>query len=312
MNRQEVWARLAEAGLVAGELPEPEVGTPWPLRVMQALAGWFGAVIVLLLTVLMTYEDLANGGAGLLIGAVYAAAGAVTFLAFSRHTFAAQFALAVSLTGQALILMGLWRLAGTSSTKETFFVMAGVEAALALLVPNYLHRAITALLANVCLVIGATMAGAPGVATAIAAAGAAAIWLNPVAMARYREILEPAGYGFALSLVFADGTLVFGPPLMQFLLPARQIAPVYAVWAGPLAAGGVLLYTAWRLRVSAGWRGFALASVVAAGGLAAPGVSVAMQLVLLGFANGTRGLMVLGALAFGGYLEVISSSRKSA
>jgi uncharacterized membrane protein len=47
----------------------------------------------------------------------------------------------------------------------------------------------------------------------------------------------------------------------------------------------------------------AAAIVVALCGLAAPGISAAILVLALGFANGSRVLMGLGLLSFGGYLS---------
>jgi hypothetical protein len=45
MSRETLWARLRQASLVDGELPDPgEARVPWFVRVMMGIAGWIGAL----------------------------------------------------------------------------------------------------------------------------------------------------------------------------------------------------------------------------------------------------------------------------
>lgn len=47
-SNKEVWSTLRDAGLVEGELPEVhDVDTPWYVKVVSALSGWFAAVMLL-------------------------------------------------------------------------------------------------------------------------------------------------------------------------------------------------------------------------------------------------------------------------
>jgi uncharacterized membrane protein len=95
------------------------------------------------------------------------------------------------------------------------------------------------------------------------------------------------------------------------LLPQEAQSPHFLLWAGPIAAGLVFVYVVWRLRERAGVKpdspgGIvtgAAAIVLALCGLAAPGLSSAILVLALGFANGNRVLMGLGLVAFGGYLS---------
>jgi hypothetical protein len=307
-----LWKRLSEAGLVSGNLPvAAEARSPWPVRTMLGIAGWLGALFVLgfLGTLFSSILDSAPGA--LTAGAICCAAAYAIFRAMPRNDFLAQLGLAIGIAGQALLLIGLTNLPGGRNSTGTFLIMALLEGVLAVIVPNYIHRVFTTLAANFCLFIAAFSMYTPGLATLVAAVGAALIWLDQVRLAEWPSLWEPLGYGFAIALLHVDGSLMIGPEFWRMLLSRGESAPQFLVWAGPVVAGVVFVYVVWQLRQragvaqtsSAGIFTLAAAIVLALCGLGAPGISAAILVLVLGFANGNRVLMGLGLLAFGGYLS---------
>ncbi len=312
LTREELWTRLSEAGLVAGDLPAAaESQSPWPVRVMLGIAGWVGALFLLGFAGAAFALIFRSAQAALPAGAICCAVAYAIFRAMPRNDFIAQFGFAISLAGQALLLVGLAELAGDRPSAVTFLPMAAVEAALAFAVPNYIHRVFTSLAANFCLFIAAAILGAPALATIVAAVGTALIWLNQVRMAERPQLWAPLGYGFAIALLHLDGSLMIGSDFWRMLLPRNGEAPHFLLWSGPLVAGLIFLYVVWQLRERAGVEAASLggvftlsaAIVLALCGLAAPGISAAILVLALGFANGNRVLMGLGLLAFAGYLS---------
>ena len=312
LTRDELWTRLSEAGLVAGDLPAAaESQSPWPVRVMLGIAGWVGALFLLGFAGAAFAMIFHSAQAALPAGAICCVAAYAIFRAMPRNDFIAQFGFAISLAGQVLLLVGLANLAGGRPSTAAFLMMAGVEAVLALSVSNYIHRVFTTLAANFCLFIAAAIMGAPALATIVAAVGAALLWLNQVRMAERPSFWEPLGYGFAIALLHLDGSLMIGPEFWRMLLRPSGSAPHFLLWSGPVAAGLVFLYVVWQLRERAGVEAdspggiftIAAAIVLALSALAAPGISAAILVLALGFANGNRVLMGLGLLAFGGYLS---------
>lgn len=301
MTRAELWSALAGAGLVMGEMPAAEPrGTPWPVRVMMGAAGWVGALFLLGFAGMAFAVLFRSADAAIPAGMVCCAAAFGVFVALPRNDFAGQFGLTISLTGQALVMVGLFQLSHDRPHAGTFFAMAFFLAVLAWALPNYVHRAFTTVAANVCLFVGAGMVGAPVLGTAVAAVGAALPWLMEEQMAARRAVLEPVAYGCAIALLHMDGSLVLGAELWRMLLEKAERAPEFAVWLGAAVCGVVLVYAAWRL----GARGALLAGAVAVGvcGLWAPGITAALLVMVLGFASGRMALLGLGILAFLGYL----------
>ena len=312
LTRNELWRQLCEADLASGDLPVPaEPPSPWPVRAMLGIAGWLGALFLLGFagtTFSLLFRD---AQAALPAGLICCGAAFAVFRSGPRSDFVAQFGFATSLAGQVLILVGLGILLGEHRYTLTFLAGAVVEGLLALALPNYVHRVFTTFAAIFCLFIATTGMGVPGLASAVAAAGAALVWLDPVRMAKRSFLWAPLGYGLAIALVQLDGSLLFGTDLWRELLPRHQAPSVWMLWVSPAVAGVVFVYVVWRLAVEArldprshaGIATVAAAMVVALCGLAAPGITAAILVLILGFANGNRVLMGLGLLALGVYLS---------
>jgi len=304
LTRDELWKRLSEEGLVSGDPPvaaEPQ--SPWPVRAMLGIAGWAGAIFLFLVARSVL--------TALPAGAVCCIAAYAIFRAMPRNDFAGQFGLAISIAGQAMLLSGLINIAGGESFPGVYLAMAVVEGALAFAIPNYVHRVITAFAANFCLFTAAAINGAPALGIFVAAAGAAVVWLNQIRMAQRPSLWEPLGCGFAIALLYLDSGLRVGLGFWSVPGISYTEAPHFLPWLGQVATGFTFVYAVWKLReragVEAGSRGgvftLAAAIVLALCGLAAHGISAAILVLVLGFANGNRVLMGLGLLAFGGYLS---------
>ncbi|MBL8239232.1 MAG: DUF4401 domain-containing protein [Bryobacterales bacterium] len=298
MTRAELWARLLEAGLVHGEMPPArEAPTPWPVRVMMGVAGWFGGLLLLGFAG-MTFAMLFRSEAvALPVGVACCMAALAAFHLAAGSALLSQFGFAVSVAGQVLIFFGLGEMLGSHSSVEVLLLMAVLEALLAAGLPNAMHRVFTAAAANVFLLMAAHVGGFAGAAIAVTATGAAAIWLAPEWMATAPDVWRPLGYGLALALAPMDGSLLAGPQIWSMIL--REGPAV--LWWGQAATGLVLCWTAWR--IGGGWTGVGLAAPLAVLGIWAPGISAAVLVVTLGFANRNRILMGLGMVAFAGYLS---------
>ena len=313
MTRHQLWQRLCEAGLVAGDVPvAAESQSPWPVRVMLGIAGWIGALFLLGFAGVAFGMLFRSAEAALPGGAICCIAAYAIFRAMPRNDFIAQFGFAVSLAGQALVLVGLMKLVGGHQhLKIALLLMAAVEAVLTFAIPNYIHRVFTTVAANFCLFLAAAIMGVPALATVVASIGAALIWVDQVRIAERPSLWQPLGYGFAIALLHLDGSLMIGSEFWRMLLPRDAPPPHFLLWAGPVAAGLVFIYVVWQLRERAGVTPesrsgivtLAAALVVTLCGLGAPGISAAILVIVLGFANGNRVLMGLGMLAFGGYLS---------
>src|SRR5262249_52779885 len=131
------------------------------------------------------------------------AAAVLIFRAAPKSDFMAQFGLAGSLAGQALLLFGFADLFKNLSATQFAWCFLLQEAALFVLVPNYLHRVLCALggaLAVAWLIV------APGLwafAPAAITAAFLAVWLAEFELESHGPMLRAGGYGLAIAAVLA-------------------------------------------------------------------------------------------------------------
>ncbi|HJX29039.1 MAG TPA: DUF4401 domain-containing protein, partial [Thermoanaerobaculia bacterium] len=149
-ERAALWERLRAAALVEGDVPSSKAPqAPWFVRVMLGVAGWIGALFLLGFVGALFAELFDSAAASLMLGTA-ACAVAVFLFRWSRgNDFFDQFAFAVSLAGQALILAGLDEWINIESRYPDEFalislLMVGVQSILFVLIPEFLHRVWTA------------------------------------------------------------------------------------------------------------------------------------------------------------------------
>ncbi|HEX9397165.1 MAG TPA: DUF4401 domain-containing protein [Burkholderiales bacterium] len=311
LTRDALWARLREGGLVSGDAPQRgEAGVPWFVRLMLGIAGWIGALFLLGFVGAGFAFVMKSAGASFGVGAAACAAAVFIFRAAPKSDFVAQFGLAVSLAGQALLVFGAVQMFERSIMGIALYVTLQ-QALLFVLVPNFVHR------------LWAAWSGALAAAYALFDAGlfafipalmtGAFVWLalREFELARFGAMVRAGVYGLALAAV---QVAVLHGGLAGMVLGFRghglQLGESGA-WLGRLASLAVLL---WAVAMLLRREGLALGSAQGRVGLAgalilgiasfkAPGVAPAVAILIVGYANADRVLAGLGILALLGYLS---------
>ncbi len=310
MSARELWDRLAAHRLVEGERPEPEPAqSPWYVRVMLGIAGWIGALFLLGFVGSALFFIVSDARAALLAGASFCTAALALYRLPRGMDFAGQFALAVSLAGQVLLGIGLADFLPPGEA-PFYLAAAAVQAGLALAIPNFLHRVLTAAGCAVALAFAVALLSLHGLASPLLCAGIAWVWLEPARWARSGRLWRPIGYGLVLALLLVETFRLFGAA-RWFGLGGE--APGWMLTHGPLVGRGLtaalLVAVAVVLSVREGHSSASRVTLAAAGGalllglfsLGAPGLASALLVLLLGFAAGNRLLMALGVLALFGF-----------
>jgi Domain of unknown function (DUF4401) len=304
-----LWERLSADGLVGGDRPEPDKsGSPWFVRVMLGIAGWIGALFLIAFVGAAFAFILDDAGFASVAGAACCAAALALFRAFDGNDFAEQFGLAISLVGQMLIAVGLAQYLKPEEP-PLYFAVAGIEVALALAVPNFLHRMLASAGAAAALALGVNQLELHGLAAPLLSLGLAFVWLEPKRWAVGGRIWRPIGYGLVLALLLVETFRLFGA---EWLLGLRGGEPGWFGLYGPLlgraltAAALVWVAVVLSLREGGGSRFSAVAVgaaiLVALLSPAAPGLASALLILLLGFAAGSRILAALGILSLLGFV----------
>ena len=305
MPDEVAWRRLADAGIVSGTPPDMPMRSPWYVRALLGIGGWLAAGFVIAFLFAVLSELLRQPAMAIVVGLLLVGAATLVLRAAPGNTFVAQVALATSFAGQAVAFAGIIEAVDGRATSA--LAVAGLEAALAFIVPHPVHRVFSAAAAGVALAMALTLSGAYAIAIGLLAAATGVVWMTELRWARWGSIVRPIAYGVTLGLVFIQATW-FAP-----LAASDVIFSTSPQWV-PRRAGGVLtaavlpaiviaLLRRWHRPLDGrdGLAAIGAALAVAAASLDAPGIPAALMLVLVAWANGNRVLLALGVLALLGY-----------
>lgn len=311
-----LWQKLLSNGLVNGEEPEvTQGGSPWYVRVMLGIAGWVGALFLLgsvfggLALLLLTSSVPAVGA----LGVIACFLAVIIYRSTKQNDFAEQFAFAVSLAGQALlvfsILSGLDLFRNTnefvSQVQLVAMLSAVLQLVLFLLVPNYLHRIWSALIGVGAVVFLLNQFGLYPFTLSLVLAAAVAVWLQEFRWVKHGEMLRALGYSLVIVSIFHLLTQNYfweGGRFWQNIFGIEPLGGQTGELLASLALGLVLIVLvltllkrgAVALTNRIGIASLVLAVLVALIGVYAPGITVGLVIVLLGFSQGNTILTGLG------------------
>lgn len=316
MNAGTLWNRLADAGLLAGGQseapPEARLQAPWYIRLMLGFAGWIAALFLLGFVAAGLSWIIENRAVALVTGVGLMAAAGWAYRRDDHNAFVEQFALAFSFAGQALFAFALSHLLDLAGREAPFWLlMALLQAILALVMDNAIHRGWSGFAGIACLYLAINNTTLEPLLTGVVLAGAAALWLNEFRRTDLAHLVRPVAAGIVAALVAMDlasglfrGTLGFS---------AGAATPVHWAWLGQALSGAVLIGVVTVLLRRNGLDLTERRSLVMLGGtllvvavsLEAPGIAIGITILLLGFAHGNRVLTGFGILALllyaGGY-----------
>lgn len=312
-KRQELWQLLRSATLVEGEMPLATTSpTPWYIRAMLGFAGWIGALFLFSFVGVGFSFVIESAAASLIVGIVSCSVAYWVFVAAPEKDFAAQFGLALSLAGQALVANGFAQGLGRDTTL-IYFLFFFFEAMLAVLLPNFIHRVATSWAAAAALSLAMSGLGAHGLGPAIVAAIFAFIWLNEQQRAVIDDRWRAIGFGLALALLQLDATLLWDQGAWMFAGESKQLSwwQLYGPMVGSAIVSIIVIWVVFRLLTSekvaynsrVGSTALTSSALVTLAALPAPGIATSFLVVLLGYAAGNRLLLGLGLIGFGLFLS---------
>ena len=307
-----LWAQLKQAGLVEGDVPAETVAvTPWYIRTMLGIAGWIGAMFLFGFVGAAFSIVMKSAASGLLVGALLCAGATVLFRARPNGDFFNQFALAVSIAGQSLIGVGLGQLL-PSQIALIAIAFAALQVGLFLLIPNFLHRVLSTMGGIGALVVAFSDWGFYSYTQAIVFAAFGWAWLNEFRFAGRGAEIRPLAYGLTLIVIVELVTQSSMGYWRAGWMGRGQMAFIggaLGFWIGAALIGAITVWVVRKLllrqgiAISRGPGLAALAGAVIVGliSLKAPGVGVAVTMLLLGYANANRVLTGLGMLSLLAY-----------
>jgi hypothetical protein len=312
-SRAEIWDRLVAAHIVTGAVPPPgdeeAMQVPWYVRALTGIAGWIAAGFLLgFIGVALDFVD--SNTSSIIAGLVLTAAAYALLRNGARHAFGSQFAIAMSLAGQVLVWMGIEP--DLRRPHVEWLVIAAFQAALAVVLPNFVLRVWCAGAAAIAIAMLLLASGAYFLSIGLLAAATALVWLYEFTWSRVNSVLRAIGYGLTLALIVIQAT-VFGVASVDgWLLYKVELLLGWAPrWLGWLLPGIVLVAVVWRLHARSGADldekntlvPLFAAALVTAASFKAPGIATGLTLVLLGYSNANRSLVGLGLVALLSYLS---------
>jgi Domain of unknown function (DUF4401) len=311
-SRAELWNRLVAAHIVTGAVPprgdEESIQVPWYVRALTGIAGWIAAGFLLaFIGVALGFVD--SNTSQIITGLVLIAGAYGLLLRTAKYAFASQFAIAMSLAGQALVWMGI---EPDLRNSYEWLIIAAFQAGLAVVLPNFVLRVWCAGAAALALAMFLFAAGVYFLSIGVIAAATALVWQSEFAWPRVNVRIRAIGYGLTLALVVLQATVFFISSADAWM--AHKLDEVLGwapPWLGWLLPGVVLVAVVWQLHARNGSAineksavvAVLAAALVTAASFKAPGIATGLMLVLLGYSNANRSLAGLGLIALLSYLS---------
>jgi uncharacterized membrane protein len=303
-HSEQMWRTLVQAGLVLG--PAPEAGkleSPWYVKVLLAFCGWLAALFLLGFIGVGFQFIMKSSTASFITGGAMIG-GAFAILRMPKNEFFEHLSLAVSLAGQALVVLAIFDITKRND-EMAWMLVALLQVPLAIVMPNYVHRVFSSFVAAFSFSMTLTSMGAPYVFSSVIMFLAVWLWLNEFRYPQHMRKIRAIGYGLVLALIQLKGTALFRYETMAWRSVPNQPELWVQPWMGEVLAGAVTLYVVWQLlqrhgqAISERLAIMALLStlLLCAVSMEARGLTVGMVIMLLGFEGGNRVLLGLGIVS---------------
>ena len=299
IKAEQIWNTLREARVVEGDMPDMEsLASPWYVRVMLGFSGWLAALFILAFIGAALAFVMRSNTASLVTGTILIGA-AFAILKNTRGDFVEQLALATSIAGQSLVIYIIFKTSGWNGA-GAWSLTALLHAALAIVMPNFIHRVFSSFFAAFALSFALASAGAPYLLGGVLMFPVAFIWLNEFNYPKYLQPMRAIGYGLVIGLINIKGSALFASNMWWIRRSTKEVW--VQPWMGELLAGAAILYVVWQLLLRngheltdrVGMLSLAATVVVLAVSLEANGITAGIMIILLGFAGGNRILTGLG------------------
>lgn len=311
VRAQALWQRLTQAGAVSGDAPDIDDDTPWYLAALIGVSAWIAALFFFGFF-LALFDDLYRQPAlAFPMGAACCVVAWLLLRVARGRDFIEQFAIATSLVGQLLIGMAFaeWgeRPGGDDRWRLVWTGVGAVAALMYALGRPSMHRFLCGVIVAVALLCFCVVddAATKHFAIPLLAWAMFAMWWRSAGHDRLAVALPPLAWALALVLLFSTWFVARAGGLFTgrieqardlLLIADALVVPLLPLCAYWFASRQPALDVRGRLFALAFAAGFALLL------WRAPGVSIGITLVLIGFALYRPALLVVGLLGTAAYL----------
>lgn len=277
-----------------------EVLSPWYIKILMGLCGWFAAIFSLgFLGVGISF--LFESPIGMSVLGALLIGGSFKILLSSKSEFIEHLGLAMSFAGQVMIAFA-WFLNNPLDALYPWLVLTLMCCFLAFLMPSNIHRMMSAYFATLCLSYFMYLAQVSSFFSSIVLFFVALMWLNEFTFSHQVRKLQSVAYGAVFGLIQFKTSILFthhGQSWVQDSLPSVN------QWIDERLNVLVLLYVLHHLikhkkillHASQKWLGLAVVVLLCIGTFFANGIVSGIFLIILGFAIQNKILLGLGILS---------------
>ena len=307
-SRKEVWEMLFKEKLLEGKMFNREHESPWYIKLLLSISGWFGAVFLLIfvggfLGLIFTRKSESVYLFLLFIG------GGLIYFAYNsfkkkQSDFLEHFTLALSITGQVMVIASIAFMVDGRFDKEVLLLITLFQAFLMWRIPNYIHQLMNSFFMASSLSYFFYAIGEPFIPTMILTFVVAWLWMNEFNFIERKKI-EAIAYGQTVALLSLKYSL-YG------VFSYSKIAPIFDSKWFEFASILTLVYVIWMIlkEHQNGYNTKKISLIIGAVTLLSllsfqvGGLVLGVMLLLVGFAHSHRlliGLGIFSSLSFLSY-----------
>ncbi|PKG40120.1 DUF4401 domain-containing protein [Psychromonas sp. Urea-02u-13] len=302
--QQKTWQQLQQKNIVSGEYQANEtVYSPWFVKLLLAFSGWVASLFILGFFLLTLHDAISDSVACFLIGSGFIVL-AYFLLRSNPHEFLEHLMLATSLAGQALIAWALFANNWASSPLVSWLILFALQSVLAIFMPHYIHRVCSALFASIALIISFHYLQISLLSSATLLFAVTTLVLNEWRFPRYQPSFEALSYGIVIVLIALQASNTLGYEITYWLSEHNGEQTINHYLDETLLLLVMLYLVITLIKRSA--MAFSLLSRITIIGtticfcllsMQAPGITVGLAILVLGFSNSNKVLQGLGTCA---------------
>lgn len=302
-NAQPVWNKLSDATLVQGTPPDiKESDSPWYVRLLLALCGWMAALFLLGFIAFSFADILENPVAAFTTGGLMIAI-AFAILRLPRNAFLQHLMLAVSLAGQVLMVFAIFTELGEDHLAYAWGMITIMQLLLALFMTDFVHRVWSAFATAIAFSITLQLLHLPAIECAAILLVSCYLVLNEFHYPSQIRTFQALYYGLILALIAIKCSALFTSHPLHWITGEKSSIPY--PWLDELLLAAALFYLVFTLLGRYYQPRFTiltfsiLLSTLLIGTLSmqAQGITVAIAIMLLGFAVSNTILLGLGIVS---------------
>lgn len=312
MNQQ-LFNNLKSLSLVEGEMPKRELESPWYIKLLLSVSGWFGAFFLVIF--IGGLVALASNMKDELFIVLIPIGAVLIFVANEmfkgkQSDFSEHFFLAISVAGQALMVIPFVYLSNHAIGNEVYLVVALFQAFLLWVTANYIHRMMSSFF--MALSLGFYFLTLSLLSLFLTALTFVVVWLylNEFSFKNIKKF-QAIAYGLLAGLIYIEFAFFFNITMLDFYYYETNINTIINIPPIVIALfeTAILLYVIWKILGNQKKKSnkkvviFSFVSAILFGLLSVPvyGLLVSVTLLLVGFSSSHRLLMGVGvasSLAF--------------